>query len=272
MSTQIIDFAQWFQTPAGRCLQDWERSQGDRAVADCFGYQALQIGALNLPLLRNSRVRHRWLAGLETPQAASAAEVSACMQAAGAASPHLFLEPTSLPVAENSLDLVILPHTLEASADAHATLREVARVLVPEGRVLIFGFNPLSLWGVQQWHHLFMDRLGLEGPPFIPDVDDFIGYHRLQDWLHLLNLDIDAGRFGCYRPGLHSQTWFDRLGWMEKAGDRWWPILGGVYFLQAVKRVRGVRMIQPRWKLAKLARGSMPVAQRRPAARRDMTP
>ena len=167
---------------------------------------------------------------------------------------------------------VILPHTLEASADAHATLREVARVLVPEGRVLIFGFNPLSLWGVQQWHHLFMDRLGLEGPPFIPDVDDFIGYHRLQDWLHLLNLDIDAGRFGCYRPGLHSQTWFDRLGWMEKAGDRWWPILGGVYFLQAVKRVRGVRMIQPRWKLAKLARGSMPVAQRRPAARRDMTP
>ncbi|MNC92563.1 hypothetical protein D3C83_90150 [compost metagenome] len=34
---------------------------------------------------------------------------------------------------------------------------------------------------------------------------------------------------------------------MDPAGDRWWPIAGGVYFLQAVKRVRGMRLIMPKW-------------------------
>ena len=67
MSEQIIDLAQWFHTPAGRYLREWELRHCDQAVADCFGYHALQIGGETLPLLRNSRVKRRWLAGIETP-------------------------------------------------------------------------------------------------------------------------------------------------------------------------------------------------------------
>ena len=173
----------------------------------------------------------------------------------------LVVEPTALPFAESSLDLVVLPHTLEASADPHATLREVARVLVPEGRLIVIGFNPSSLWGTQQWHSRWAQRMGSAAPPFIPDIDDLIGHRRLRDWLRLLNLEVDGGRFGGYRPGLRSARWYERLSWMEHAGDRWWPILGGVYFIEAVKRVRGVRMIQPRWRQAKQARGTVPLAQ-----------
>lgn len=289
-SARIIDLAQWFQTPVGRYLREWELRHCDQAVADCFGYHALQIGCESLPLLRNSRVQHRWLAGIEAPVPSLAADhglqppadslaPAADGESLGAnrvALPEaptglppdnavplsLVLDPVALPFPENSLDLVVLPHTLEASADPHVALREIARVLVPEGRLIVIGFNPLSLWGTQQKHSLVAQRMGGTAPPFIPDVDDLIGYQRLCDWLHLLNLEIDGGRFGCYRPGLMSEKWFDRLEWMEHAGDRWWPVLGGVYFLEAVKRVRGVRMIQPRWKQAKAARAGVPVAQR----------
>lgn len=248
MSRQIIDLAQWFQTPAGRYLQDWELQHCDQVVTDCFGYHALQIGGEHLPLLRNCRVQRCWLAGIELSDEVTGRPVASDI---GAAS--LLLEPTALPFAENSLDLVVLPHTLEASADPHATLREVARVLVPEGRLIVLGFNPGSFWGLQQANSVLAQRLGSKAPPFIPDIDDLISLRRLRDWLRLLNLEVEGGRFGCYRPGLRSEPWFERMAWLEKAGDRWWPMLGGVYLLQAVKRVYGVRMLQPRWKLAKQA-------------------
>lgn len=284
MSEQIIDLAQWFHTPAGRYLREWELRHCDQAVADCFGYQALQIGGETLPLLRNSRVKRRWLAGIDAPGPSLAADhglpvevtqqvdftlaegldetvTPEALASARQIPLSLVLEPTALPFAENSLDLVVLPHTLEASADPHATLREVARVLMPEGRLIVIGFNPASLWGTQQKHSLLAQRMGSTMPPFIPDIDDLIGHRRLRDWMRLLNLEVDGGRFGCYRPGLRSAAWFERLDWLERAGDRWWPILGGVYLIEAVKRVRGVRMIQPRWKVAKQARSGVPLMQ-----------
>ena len=247
--------AQWFDTPAGRCLQAWELARCDHATGDLFGYHALQIGCGHLPLLRNSRMQHHWLASLECVQHPG------CATAPDLGGAALVLDSVALPFAESSLDLVLLPHTLEASANPHATLREVARVLVPEGRLLITGFNPSSLWGLQQGSRNLVRSMGSQCAPFIPEVDDFLGQRRLRDWLQLLGLEIETGSFGCYRPGLKSGKWFNRLAWLEAAGDRWWPCLGGAYFLQAVKRARGMRMIQPRWKLARQARSSVPVVQ-----------
>jgi len=51
------------------------------------------------------------------------------------------------------------------------------------------------------------------------------------------------GRFGCWRPPLKSEAWLERFAWMDGVGDRWWPVLGSVYFLVAVKRVRGMRLV-----------------------------
>lgn len=245
MSTIIINLLDWFNTPAGRHLCDWEVQYGQQAVNNCFGYHALQVGGENLPLLAQSRIQRNWLARWD--DAATQADLPNQQV-------HVMLEPTALPFADNSLDLVVLPHTLEASADAHATLREVARVLVPEGRIIVIGFNPYSLWGLQQQYSVWAQRLGGKEEAFIPDVDDLIGLGRLRDWMRLLNLEVDRGRFGCYRPGGIGEKWFERLAWLEKAGDRWWPMLGGVYMVEAVKRVHGMRMLQPRWKMAKQAK------------------
>ena len=123
-------------------------------------------------------------------------------------------------------------------------------VLVPEGRVVISGLNPTSLWSMRQRRAHFYRRLGYNGL-FLPDAGEFIGYWRLRDWLRLLSFEVESGRFGCYRPALTSQKWLARFDWMDKAGARWWPIFGAVYFLVAVKRTQGVRLLEPAWKSRK---------------------
>jgi SAM-dependent methyltransferase len=143
-----------------------------------------------------------------------------------------------LPVESNSVDLMVLPHTLEFSDHPHQIVREVARALRPEGQVVIAGFNPLSLWGL---------RRSLGGRDEFPWRGRFIHLPRVKDWFALLGLEIVAGSMACYAPPCRDQKWLDRFAFMEKAGDRWWPIAGGVFFLQAIKRVRGIRLIMPKW-------------------------
>ena len=62
----------------------------------------------------------------------------------------------------------------------------------------------------------------------------------------LLSFEVESGRFGCYRPAVSDARWLERFQWMERAGARWWPIFGAVYFLVATKRVRGMRLLGPR--------------------------
>jgi SAM-dependent methyltransferase len=156
---------------------------------------------------------------------------------------------SALPFPAASLDLVVLPHALESSRDPHATLREVERVLVPEGRVVICGFNPTGLWALRQHRARLTQRLGF-GERFSPEVRAWIGYWRVRDWLRLLSFEVESGHFGCYRPAMRNSTWLERCAWMDRVGARWWPILGSVYFVVAVKRVVGVRLLEPGWKVA----------------------
>ncbi|RZI71128.1 MAG: methyltransferase domain-containing protein [Variovorax sp.] len=238
----------WFKTPPGRYLLAWEQLQFDQAVADIFGYHALQLGSSGIDGLRSNRMPHRWLA---LPS----------LEATPDKPPRIALltDFDALPFSANSLDLVLLPHALELSADPHATLREVERVLVPEGRVVICGFNPHSLWGLRQRRARLWRSLGF-GELFLPEAGEFIAYRRMRDWLRLLSFEVESGRFGAYRPAVDSENLLDRFRWMDTAGERWWPIFGAVYFLVAVKRVRGLRLLSADWRrAASLASAPMPV-------------
>ena len=232
MNDQIIGtgLRDWFVTPRGRYLLSWERAQFDAAVADIFGFHALQLGLPEFDGLAANRMPHRWLAS-DTP-------------APGAV---LVTDFSALPFAANSLDLVLLPHALELARDPHATLREVERVLVPEGRVVICGLNPAALWGFRQHRRQLLRRFDW-GQRAVPH-QELIGYWRLRDWLRLLGFEVEVGRFGCYRPAMSSEKWLQRFSWIDRAGDRWWPILGAVYFVVAVKRVRGMTLLSPARKL-----------------------
>ena len=237
------------KTPAGRYLLAWEQAHLDTAVADIFGFHALQLGLPELDALRMNRMPHRWVAteqdDADPAPAPTRANDGASDHDVPRAAVALQCDFDALPFDTNSLDLVVLPHALELARDPHLALREVDRVLRPEGRVVIVGFNPGSLWGLRQrWGRLRM-RLAprSQRPLFLPSTGEFMRYRRLRDWLRLLSFEVEAGRFGCYRPPVVSAKWLDRYQWMERFGDRWWPVFGAVYFVVAVKRVRGMRLV-----------------------------
>jgi hypothetical protein len=273
MSVEIIGLHEWFETPPGRYLLDWERARFDEAVADVFGYHALQLGLPGLDALQANRMPHRWLAcereqgnaserepvpgrpasshaagpGAQAPDAGEAIQGEGALAGSPAGRAALVTDFCALPFPEASLDLVVLPHTLELNAEPHATLREVERVLVPEGRVIICGLNPASLWGLRQRRAHLYRRLGF-GSLFLPAEGEFINYWRMRDWLRLLGFEVESGRFGCWRPSVGTEKWLGRFEWMDRAGQRWWPIFGAVYFIVAVKRVRGMKLLGPAWK------------------------
>jgi SAM-dependent methyltransferase len=198
-----------------------EQRYFDYAVSDVFGFNAVQLGLPQIDFLRNSRIPLRVSCDVE-PSAAVRADA-------------MFL-----PFESQSLDLLLLPHVLEFSANPHQVLREAERVLRPEGRLVMAGFNPRSLWGVARKVH--------GGERGYPWNGNFLNISRVKDWMVLLGLDVAAGSMCCYRPPINREKWLRRLRFMEPAGDRWWAMGGGVYFLHAVKRVQGMNVILPQWK------------------------
>jgi SAM-dependent methyltransferase len=210
----------WFETPLGQYLLEKERAYLDDVTPDIFGFHALQLGLPRVDLLRESRITHR-------------------MRIAAAGEPDLYAKNQELPLATQSIDLAVLPHVLEFASEPHAILREVDRVLMPEGRLLIVGFNPWSLWGLRS-------TLGFSREEF-PWNGHFLSLPRVKDWLALLGFDVSAGRLIGYAPPFDRENLRRRFAFMEPAGDRWWAVGGAVYMLQAVKRVRGMRLITPAW-------------------------
>ncbi|MBC7710317.1 MAG: methyltransferase domain-containing protein [Rhizobacter sp.] len=212
-------FDEWLESSLGRYVVAREQAIYDRVLPDLFGFYALQIGGASMPLLETSRVTHKFTLAWDT-------------------NASLLAEPDQLPFAENQFDVIVLPHTLEFQALPHEVLREVFRVLRPEGRLLMTGFNPYSLFGIKRYFG--RERSG-------PWAGEFISLSRAKDWLTLLGFDIVGGQLDCYNVPAKSDATLQRLSGFETAGDRWWPFAGGVYFLHAVKRVAGVRLLKPNW-------------------------
>jgi SAM-dependent methyltransferase len=265
----IIDWPAWTDSPPGRYVLDWEQTQLDRVVSDVFGYHALQLGLPQLDALRENRMPCRGLV-LDAASGASApytfprglrhagngaAQGGPAGLPAPAGRSAVWCDLLDLPFEAQSVDLIVMPHTLEFTSDPHRLLREAERVLMPEGQLIILGFNSLSLWGARQ-------SVGkMTGRPFVPSAVDLIAFTRLKDWIKLLGFDLERGRFGCYRPPLGSDQWLSRYGFMEAAGDRWWPIFGATYMVKAIKRVRGMRLVGPlKVKIPVLSPGLAPAA------------
>lgn len=234
----------WLGGVAGQYLLNWEREHLDQLVTNWFGYHAIQLGLGVLPALQSSRISTRLLVedSLEHIEGA-----------------QLLVDGfESLPFADESVDLVVVPHALEFASDPHQVLREVVRVLRPEGKVVVIGLNPVSLWRMQQ------GIARVVGQSQMPREGQWIAMPRIRDWLKLLSCEIDAVSYGCYRPICGSSQWVERTRFLERAGDRWWPICGAVYTVSAVKRVTPLRLIGPAWRAKqRRAKGALtPVARK----------
>jgi SAM-dependent methyltransferase len=151
----------WLRTRLGRLLIQRERELVASALEDVFGFQLLQIGAWGESgrFFEAARTQRQWVV-------ASSPEVPADVRC----------KTSELAIASDSVDAILLPHTLEFESDPHAVLREVERVLVSEGQLLVLGFSPVGTWALRH-------RLSEVGFP--PGLARFISERRLRDWLAL---------------------------------------------------------------------------------------
>jgi SAM-dependent methyltransferase len=221
---------------SGPVLHQWQRGQLGRALIqaeaqllattfdDVFGLELLQLGTWGAgrELLAPSRIRRQSVIADST-------------EASGRG--DLVARLAHLPINNASVDAVLLPHTLELTADPHAVLREADRVLVAEGQLIILGFRPASLWGL---------RAAASPTGFPPGLRRTLSASRVRDWLGLLSYEIVDVRRYLYRwprdtrgsvesaiPSILYRGWF-------------YPWPSAAYVIKARKRVYTLTPIRPR--------------------------
>ena len=217
----------WLATALGASLLAHEQRVVEEALDGIFGEECLQLGQWGDPrgFLKFSRTQRSALFAEALPAEPTSAAV-------------FVGEPHKLPVQDDALDCVLLPHTLDYSDRPHAILREVHRVLRPNGHLVILGFRPGGLWGLR--------RL-VPGAGLPPGAEHTISDRRLADWLKVLDMRIQGMSAYFFRwplPGLKgaaSPAWEDR-------GQRWWPEFSACYLLAAQKRVATLTPVRPSWK------------------------
>lgn len=203
----------WLRLPLGRELLEAESEAIAPIVDDLFGLHALQIGHWGNAdrLISGARARHTALIGCHTSSKAA-----------------MICRPTQIAIASDSVDAVVLPHTLELDAQPHQVLREAARILVGEGSLVVVGFNPWSFWGL---------RRRFSNKRFPPGVHDFISERRLSDWLALLGFEVIGLKRVFYRLPINHRGMLRRSEGLDRVGSKWWPRLCAVYVLKARKRL-----------------------------------
>lgn len=219
----------WWASPAGRALIAAEALVVAEALEDVFGWECLQIGAWGegRQLLEACRTRHR--AVLALPGLSQNADILG--------------RPSQLPVTGDSIDAVLMPHTLEFANDPYAIVRETDRVLVGEGHLVVLGFQPWSLWG---------QRARFSRSGFPPGLRRVLSERRVREWLAVLGYEVFAARRYLYQGpwggGLAPGEGADRL---LRRGLTF-PLPAGAYLLKARKHVYTLTPMRPRLRKAVL--------------------
>jgi SAM-dependent methyltransferase len=218
----------WFSRVPGSEIAMAQSAQLDRVLPNLFGYHLVQVGRLgDLDLLSKSRILNRNLVEIDDYEQEQPYPV-----VRGSA--------TALPLESDSVDVVVLPHILEFEARPHEALRESARVLVPEGHLVICGFNPWSMLGC--WRYLKRRQ------QVAPWSGRFLALTRLRDWLALLGFDVLSQDACFFKPPFSNERVLKRLDFLERIGTRMPAYFSGAYLLLARKRATTLTPIRSRWR------------------------
>lgn len=221
--------AAWFETSSGQRLLNAEIVVLEEVLPQLFGHHLVQIGSVGGGrLLASSRIIHRCITGLSLDHCNSPYS-------------QVYATADQLPFNQESVDVVVLPHILEFEANPHAVLREVERILIPEGQVIILCFNPLSLWGI--WRKLTWKQT-------VPWNAKFLPLLRIKDWLALLDFDLVQQRTFFLTSSWRCKHLTKCDDFLEKIGNRWLSNFGAVYLIVAKKRVIPLTPIPFVWQQA----------------------
>ena len=215
----------WWQSPLGQSVLEQEKAALQSLSQHFHGYYQVQLG-----------LTHSLLPTLTQPN----------LQSVIASGADIDAQNEALPIKCHSLDLVLLCHALDFSADPHGLLREVDRTLVADGTLVLCCFNPWSLWGLKRLFS-WQDTSPWQG--------HFFTKTRIKDWLHLLGFEIIDCEALLFRPPLKSAKWFNRCQFLERWGRRLWPFWSGSRILIATKRTIPLTPISKPWRSKQLFSG-----------------
>jgi len=232
MARSARTLAEWFDGPLGGMLIEHERAIVERSLECAFGLHCLQVGSWGAPDTFLSLARTRRAALIAGPGSGAA----------------LVAEPSALALQSDSVDVMLLPHTLEFSREPHEVLREVARVLTGEGELFVLGFEPLGGWSL---------RNHFTPGGFPPGIARTIPAHRLADWLKLTGFEVETTERYLYVPPFAGLRSGRAAGFFERIGRRAWPRLSGAYLLRARKRVYSMTPVRLRSRVRTAAIGGL---------------
>jgi len=225
MMRRAADLDAWLAGPLGSIVIAQEREVVAEALECAFGLHCLQVGRWGDGNLFLSCARTRRTALVSARPSPGSGLVS---------------EPAALALQSDSVDVMLLPHTLEFEPEPHEVLREAARVLAGEGELIVLGFEPLGAWSLR-------NAFTRDGCP--PGLLRTIPAARLADWLKLVGFEVGPpGRY-LYAPPLARLAAARARGFLERAGRRAWPRLSGAYLLRARKRVHSMTPVRLRKRL-----------------------
>lgn len=259
----IPQLAEWFEQPCGRLLVDSEMQVVDDMLPSLFGYHLMQMSVSEtVELTRHSPIHHRITVHTRTNFAASPENHGQLPtdQKESDRRVHLVADFDQLPIESDSVDVVVLHHVLDFSPNPHQVLKEVNRILIPRGHVIIIGFNPFSLFGLwRMFASLFSKNSHWRYSS--------IAKRRLFDWFKLLDLEKAKITHTFFRPPFSSAILLNRFAFLEKAGDKLGIPFGGVYVILARKDVGAVTPIRAPWE--KTNRRLIGLAAARPSTPRS---
>lgn len=202
----------WFESELGQGFMAKQKNILDEVLPRLFGYHLIYTGMDDLSdLVSSSPIKHKVILSLKSTQAT------------------LNGSAHQLAILSNSTDVMVLHHSLDFEKDPSQVLREAGRVVLPNGNLIIIGFNPWSFWGL--W------RSFLFRSTKAPWNARFISPYRLAEWLNILDFDVTACESGFYKPPVSRFNQQESLNWFETLGALWFAQRGGFYILLAKKRV-----------------------------------
>lgn len=214
-----VTWETFLASPAGQTVLAWEEGACARFLANKSGDRALQIGLGALNPFAASPITHRILID-DTVHANADSHDFRC---------RVLAQANALPLGDECCDVIVLAHTFDRHPkELQATLSEAARVLAPNGLLISLFFNAMGSWALRE--KVFPTR------KILPDGAAGIPIIAVKEAVQKAGLSLEGGNFGVYAvsPGKNSAN--VRLpGWLDKAGDRWWPTLSNVILLSARK-------------------------------------
>lgn len=158
----------WQSIPMGQTLKDSEQKVIDERLQYCFGHHLLKVGSLSASISTHTSV---------IPHQVNLHTENDTLKSGG-----IVGEFDEWPLLSNSIDAVLLTHLIEYCPDPHQVLREVHRVLMPNGNVIISLFNP---WSMLTLHKYFPNQ---QYKSF--KNGRFFSTSRVKDWLSLLGFEV----------------------------------------------------------------------------------